>query len=352
MTQAELASAIDLDRSALTKVEGGTRRVSALELARIAHEVGERIEWFVTDPPPSILSHRNLAEPGALSSAIDRTAERAAQHVEFALRHDDRWSPAVPEQLQRPDSLDAAERAASKARALLGLGETEALADCAGRVAGMGLLAFSFDMGPEAADAASILLPRGGIALVNGHLHVGRRRLALAHELGHYLFADEYTVDWRITAQDDDAAWESRLDRFARAVLLPPVGLTGVWAKARGRGEDLRTAAVRAASEFRVDMSTLARRLVELDHVGTGEAARIRDVRTTRADIVELNLVVPDELAAPWLPRPYVESVLRLYRDETVSPARALDLLFDTWDEADLPTLPRLPEGAIWDFVS
>lgn len=73
---------------------------------------------------------------------------------------------------------------------------------------------------------------------------------------------------------------------------------------------------------------------------------------TTRADIVELNLVVRDENPAPHLPRPYVESVLRLYRDETVSRARALDLLFDTWDETDLPILPPLSEAAIWNFVS
>jgi transcriptional regulator with XRE-family HTH domain len=36
LTQAELASAISVDRSALTKIEIGSRRVSALELTRIA----------------------------------------------------------------------------------------------------------------------------------------------------------------------------------------------------------------------------------------------------------------------------------------------------------------------------
>src|SRR5882672_7740981 len=36
LTQAELASAVDLERSVLTKIETGTRRVSAIELAHIA----------------------------------------------------------------------------------------------------------------------------------------------------------------------------------------------------------------------------------------------------------------------------------------------------------------------------
>lgn len=59
-----------------------------------------------------------------------------------------------------------------------------------------------------------------------------------------------------------------------------------------------------------------------------------------------------NELAHPELPRQYEESVLRLFRQEIVSPVRAADLLFDTWNEDDLPVLPDLPESAIWKFVS
>lgn len=351
-TQAQLASAVSLDRSALAKVENGTRRVSALELARISDALKERIEWFVADPPPSIVSHRNLLEPGAVSALIDRTIERVARNVEFTLRYDDRWNLATLPQMEQPKTVDQAERAAAEAREAIGLDETEPFLDASVRLANIGLLTFSFDLGPDAADAASILLPQGGIAVINGHLHVGRRRLALAHELGHCLFADEYTVDWRIAEQDDDAAWETRLDRFARAVLLPPVGLRQAWMESRRRGDDLHTAAVRIGSVFRVDMSTLARRLHELKQVSHEEASRIRTVRTKKADIVELNLLVHDELAAPELPRQYEKSVLRLYNGEVVSAARALDLLLEAWGEEDLPELPRLSENAIWAFVS
>ena len=64
-------------------------------------------------------------------------------------------------------------------------------------VSGIGLLAFSRDVGKDTADAGTILLRRGGVSLINSHMKVGRRRLALAHELGHYLVADDYTVDGR-----------------------------------------------------------------------------------------------------------------------------------------------------------
>src|SRR5690606_31567916 len=35
-----------------------------------------------------------------------------------------------------------------------------------------------------------------GATVINGCLPVGRRRFTLAHELGHHLLADEYTIDF------------------------------------------------------------------------------------------------------------------------------------------------------------
>lgn len=351
MTQAELASAISIDRSAVAKIESGARRVSALELAGIAEAVGERIEWFVTEMPAAIVSHRNLAEPGTESPETDRVIERVAWNVEFVGNHDDRFALRSPAPMNRPGSFAEADEAAAEARGLFGLNRTEPFCNMAASFTDVGLLAFSFDLGPNSADAASILLGSGGVAVVDGHLRVGRRRLALAHELGHYLFADEYAIDWRIEERDDSLAWESRVDRFARGLLLPREGLEQFWHSLRRGGDSLRTTAVKTASRFRVDMSTLARRLYELSLVNETEAGQIRKYRTTRADIVELNLVTDDELAAPFLARAYEEAVLRLYRQEVVSAARATDLLFDTWNDSDLPELPELPESAIWDFV-
>ena len=351
MSQAALADAVALDRSSLAKIEGGSRRLTALELARIADVLGERIEWFLTEPPPSIVSHRNVVQPGAPSASVEKLAERISRNVEFVLRQDRRFDLAATPDFVRPDTVSGIEGAAQRTRALLDLDDREPFLRSSDLVSGLGLLCFSLDLGSEAADAASILLPRGGVALVNGDRQVGRRRLALAHELGHFVFADEYNIDWRIAEQLDAATWESRLDRYARAVLLPAAGLDEVWSRARARSDELRDAAVVTASAFRVDMSTLARRLFELDRIDRADADRVRAVRTTKADIVEHDLLVADELAAPSLSRVYEQSVLRLYRGEVISAARALDLLIGVWEEDDLPPLPRLPEDAIWELV-
>lgn len=352
LTQAALAEKVALARSVVAKIETGVRRVSALELARIADAVGERVEWFVEEAPPAIVSRRNLGEPGAPNATIDVFVERIARNVEFAVAHDGQFRLESPPPLQRPRSASGAEAAATSARTLLELDTTAPVLDLSARSAAIGLLAFSVDLGEATADGASILLRQGGVAVVNGHLRVGRRRLTCAHELGHYLFAEEFAVDWRVDNRDDPDHWESLLDRFARAVLLPAEGLERAWNRWREAGDDLRTTAVKIASAFRVDMSTLARRLFEIRLVDHVEASRIRLFRTTRADIVDFDLLVHDELAPPDLPRAYVESVLRLYRSQTISAERATDLLLDSWDDADLPELPPLPENAIWQFVS
>lgn len=352
LSQAELSRRVDLDRSALAKIELGQRRVSALELARLAGEVGTRIEWLLREGPPSIVSRRNSREPGMPNPPVDDMAERIAREVEFAAEHDERFRLRHIATHGMPTSGQEAEALAETARRLLGFEPSDPCTHLSTAAARIGLLVFSLDLGADSADAATVLLPEGGIALINGALPVGRRRLALAHELGHYLVADEYTVDWKVAEAQDEHSRERLFDRFARALLLPAAAVRADWERfAADPDGGMRTAAVRIASAYRVDMSTLARRLGELGVVRSADADRIRSIRTTRADIVELDLVVADELAPPELPREYERSVLRLFRAESVSAERALDLLLDTWTEDALPALPRRAEDELWQFL-
>jgi len=159
-----LASGVSIDRSSLAKIELGRRRVTAIELARIADAVDERIEWLVTDPPAAVMSHRNVQDPSADSPTIDRMVERIARNVEFVARHDSRWATRPAPQLDRPVSAQAAERAAEQARSLLGLDTAGPLLDATASITSLGLLSFSLDLGRDSADAASILLPAGGAA--------------------------------------------------------------------------------------------------------------------------------------------------------------------------------------------
>jgi Zn-dependent peptidase ImmA (M78 family)/transcriptional regulator with XRE-family HTH domain len=354
MTQAQLSAAAQLDRSALAKIESGTRQVSALELARLADALNARIEWFVEDEPAPLVSRRNSMEPGAPSPAIDAVVERITRSVLFVREHDPHFTVPPTEPKPMPTTVAECEALANATRDALGVGMDEPLTGIVEQAEKLGLLTFSLDLGepPEAADAATMLLETGGVALVNGRLKVGRRRLALAHEIGHFLVADDYTVDWRVAAEHNVERREQRLDRFARALLLPAEALRRQWASLRAGPEgSLRTAAIKLASAYRVDMSTLARRLHELKVIDGGTAGTVREIRTKRADIVDLDLVVSHELAPPVLPTTFVRAVLGLYRKETISAARVLDLLLDTWPESELPDLPQRAEQAIWQYV-
>ena len=79
----------------------------------------------------------------------------------------------------------------------------------------------------------------------------------------------------------------------------------------------------------------------------------MRRYRTTKTDMVELNLFAPpEELAGTTIPRPFQLAVLRLVRDERISRERALDLLQGTFDETDLPDIRARRPEEIWNFVS
>jgi Zn-dependent peptidase ImmA (M78 family)/DNA-binding XRE family transcriptional regulator len=350
LTQAQLASAVGVDRSALAKIETGARRVSAVELVSIARELRRRVEWFVDPGPESIVSYR-ATRPEMATQAIDTELDRVVRDVEFVVGQVPGLVTAQPQPAASPQTLNEADSLAGLARELLGLRADQPANDLATLVTRIGLLPFAVSLG-HGADAGTVLLQNGGVAVVNGDLHVGRRRLALAHELGHYLVADPYTTDWRVASTEADAL-EARLDRFARALLLPAADLIVRWSDWLKIPEETpRDAAVRAGSHYRVDMATLARRLTELGIVDGDEANTIRRVQTKRADIVEKNLVVHHEMEPVSLPRPYEQAVLGLYRSEVISEDRALGLLFGTFDRDALPDLPPVAESEIWTVTS
>ncbi|NEC63818.1 XRE family transcriptional regulator [Streptomyces sp. SID9727] len=359
MSQEELGQAVGIERTAVNKVEGGVRRVTALELSDIAGALGVRMFTFFEEPVPALVSHRSSQGLDTVDSQVDALLANLAGEVEFvdSLGVQELGLDAAAAVAQAgivpPSTNSEAEALAAKARELMGLSVGEPISQLCERVAGVGLLAFSRNIGEDTADAGTILLRRGGVSLVNSYMKVGRRRLALAHELGHYLIADDYTVDWRVAAHSDcDVPMESRLDRFARALLLPGDAVGRGWQQ-KVRLHDERSAAILLASEFRVDMATLATRLKELGLADNETTGSVRKFRTNQADIVEMNLHVPlEELDGTTVPRNFARAVLRLVRDERISRDRALDLLQGTFGETDLPRNRLRRPDEIWRFVS
>lgn len=352
LSQGELATLIGVERTVVNKIENGLRRVTALELSDIASELKVRMATFFEEPVPALISHRSSQGLDTTDSSIDHLLARIAEDVEF-IHELAPTALALPDEVEtplaRPQSMAEADAMAHHVRTRLGLDEVEPVTDLVGQCASLGLMAFSRDLGVDTADAGTILLRRGAVSLINSHSRVGRRRLALAHELGHFVVADDYTIDWRVADQSGSDI-ESRLDRFARALLLPEVGLRDAWSRHESLG--VRDRAVVAASEFRVDMSTLSRRLDELHMEPADVLKAIRQSKTTKADIIEMNLFVPADLDAVSLPVPFQKAVVRAVKDERISRERALELLWDTYSDDDLPESRIRREDELWKFVS
>jgi Zn-dependent peptidase ImmA (M78 family)/transcriptional regulator with XRE-family HTH domain len=351
LTQADLARAAGLERSAIAKIELGVRRVTASELAQIAEHLGRRLDWFVTPSPDTVVSHRVRQDSAGETSSIDLELETIARDVELVASLEPGLLDRTIDPVDPPDSIRQADELSARAREWCGVNPVEPFLDLVGAFADVGLLAFSERLSGDTADAGTILLEKGAVSLINSESKVGRRRIALAHEFGHYLVADDYTVDWRVTDHSASQRNEVLLERFARSLLLPETALREYWAQ-RIENDDVRTAALRTASHFRVDMSTLARRLQELGAATNGDLAQVRDTKTTKADIVELNLLVPYDLEETSLPRRYELAILRLYRNEKISGERALQLLRGTHDDSGLPILPPVSASEIWQVTS
>lgn len=349
LTQDDLAQSVGLDRTAINKLETGVRKISALELSDIARVLGVRMSSFFEDETPAVIAHRSSEGLDTAQSSIDALLQEIASEVEFVQGLGTLEVEAPAKHRSAPRSADDAEQMAQHARGLLKAAPGEPLKDISRRVEALGLLVFARELGPDTADAGTVALRRGAVALVNSSMKVGRRRLAVAHELAHHLVGDPYKVDWRL--ESDDLAVESRFDRFARALLLPADRLGELWAGEENRS-GVRGAAVILGSQFQVDMATLARRLVELDLVTPSIGGDVRSVRTTRADLIEYDLHAGDELAGDLQPRRYQQAVLELMRTDRISTERGLELLWNQISEEDLPK-PRLgEENEIWQFVS
>ena len=352
MTQEALAHSIELERSTISKIESGARKVSAIELSKIARALHTSMVSFFRSPAPAIVSHR--AEQGEeADSVVDMRLERLADSITLIRRIGSLKGGALPSPWERPDTVDEAENMGSRLRSHLRLDGAEPLTDIARRAAeSLGCYIFSAELGEDTADAGSMLLDEAtAVAVVNASRKPGRRRLSAVHELGHALVQDEYTVDWRTATRDDGL--ESRLDRFARAVLLPAAELGRSFPESEAR-EGLRNACVRIGSRFRVDMTTLAIRLVrDLSLTGVDSFDTIRQIRTTKSDFIRLNLVnPPEEFAGVTQPLLYQQAVLRLFEGERISAQRAVELLEGTVDFEDLPPRPEGRAEDIWDFIS
>jgi Zn-dependent peptidase ImmA (M78 family)/DNA-binding XRE family transcriptional regulator len=341
LTQEQLAAAVKLDRTALSKAESGQRELDALELGRFARELKRPVSWFLASPSQSLTSRRasiGHREP----HPVDDTLEEAVQNVELLQELGVLKINAVRIDRGLKDVADA-ERVAAETRQRLGRSKDE-LWDLTRVAEDCGLLVFTFDLGEEKVDGVYASLDNGGVAIVNGHFDSGRRRFTLAHEIGHHVLQDEFSSDWDILA--GAAARERLINAFAAHFLLPRRAAEAAWRDLNGTSEPW-AAALQIGARFGLSWTALALHLRNVGLIDQPGHDGLLARAPRAADYMERELSIREDLRAPSIPPRYAAAVIKAYRTQRVNAQRAVELLFGTLRADELPAMDTVPLEAL-----
>lgn len=338
ITQADLARALGVDPSAVTRMESGDRKVSATELVAIAGTLGRPIDWFVYESPPAVLSRRQ--EAGVTSRSLDLEIESLARDVDFVVREGLLRAPTRTRERVPADHADA-ERLALRSRQSMDRPDGPLL-DLQAACETLGVVAVSLELGAGSGDGAYVEVGETGVALINGSLDAGRRRFNLAHELGHHLVGDAFAAE--LTA-GPAAETERLLNTFAAHLLLPRAAVTALWNERSIN--DRRLAVVAIAARFRVSWTVACNQLRDFDLIRHEERATLVDREPRAGEFLAAGERWEPELVAPSVPPVYAKQIVNGYRTGNLTPQRTVELLRHTISTNDLP--PRF-ERTIEDF--
>lgn len=279
MSQGELAEAVGLDASKMSKSLGGQRRFSSLEYARIAEVCGVSVDWLLTGATDHVaLAAR--AETGSNAAVAARQAQRVVELAEVAADLGRPSAPALAAGELGGTWRDQGERLATLAltvdgaQALVG---SDDLASGIERVYGVdvGIL----DLG-DSVDGVCAVQGQAAVILAAPTPVAARQRFTLAHELGHFLAGDDQglRIDVDIMNPGRDGS-EQRANAFAAAFLMPQHLLVERLGGDEPTREDVATLAV----ELGVSPSALAYRLERLRLIDGMTAARLADMTGKQA---------------------------------------------------------------------
>lgn len=340
VTQAQLAARMGLDRTAVTRIETGDRRVDVLELVRLSAGLGLPLEWFLKESPPVLASRRQGRLDTTRQPGVDVLLERLAYDVELVAELGTLQLPS-PSPLPFPATPAEAEARAGDVRQLLDVpeGPLTEIGRCA---AELGLLVFALLV--EAAndfDGAYVALAAGGVAVVSGGAQPGRRRFTAAHELGHHVFGDDYATD--LAVGESEGERERLINAFAVHLLMPRQSMVAEWEE---RGGGARSALLHVAVRYRVSWTAVVAHAANLGLIGRSSVASLHSEGPSRSEMLEAGLWIVPELEPPSIPHVFARAVLSAYRRSLLSAGRVVELLHGAVSDDDLPAVHDVPLDA------
>ncbi|MEW2066178.1 XRE family transcriptional regulator [Streptomyces sp. NPDC007346] len=337
MSQGSLASEVGLDRTAMVRIEAGDRRVSALELSRLAQALGVPLAHFLSRPPAPLVSRRVALEdvPDEATRAsyrLDARLEQHARHAHWLITEGFLTPPPLDPSVQREEGQVDPVALAAAARSVLDRpsGPLGPMADVVER---LGLFLTVVDV---SAEGASLLQDGYGVAVISGEAQPGRRRWTAAHELGHHLLQDEYHSDAGVAAGLDER--ERQIDRFVECFILPAQDVERAWQEVT-EAKRIRPAMLALAASYRVSWSAVVNRVRNLGLIDSAEARRQKANSPTRGDFLAVlgEQPIPD-LEPGATGKLWRKAVLSAWEAGAITAPRAIDLLYGALTMDELPT--------------
>ncbi len=236
VTQQQAADALGVPRTALSKIESGTRAVSTLELTRLVDLYAFPASYFLAEgdgaPPEGVvqLLLRAIPEMTRDPEVGDALRFGAALYRDGAsLRKllGRRVQPIMPDysapMSSTSDAIRQGENIAAEERRRLGLGDVP-ISSMADLVGNQWIWATATNL-PDGLSGVFVNHSTIGLGVFLNRRHGAvRRRFAFAHEYAHALFDRGRTVT---TSRRDNASERSemRANAFAAAFLMPPGGV-------------------------------------------------------------------------------------------------------------------------------
>lgn len=214
MTQAELADRVGVAQAALSRYESGLREPDDGTLARLADALG------VT---PGFMRH-DFRMRGAIAADAHMRRQRTARptdwrrvesdvnvlrmHSTFLL---DRVPIRPSNQVVQTDPADTDPQEAARLQRATWAMPIGPVRDLTAWIESAGVIVVEEDFSTPRIDGMSQWAGDHAVVLVNSGMPVDRRRMTLAHELGHLVMHSQY--------QDEDV--EAQADSFAAELLMP-----------------------------------------------------------------------------------------------------------------------------------
>lgn len=241
MTQGEVGKILNLDDTAVAKIERGRRGVGALELKRLASLYRVSIEDLLQDVsselevPLKIAMRASTQALGPKAESMKRRLQRIVADDRL-LREGESEGPQAPDfsAMSIPENIRGFNRGYEVAKIFrdqYGLGASP-ISDVAILSDEIGIVVARMPLGddPDSPDGCSALDPKTNAPyiLINSDKPRVRRRFTVAHELGHlalgHLLAGQVVVDETVGGTSPE---EKQANAFAAGLLMPEEGVRG-----------------------------------------------------------------------------------------------------------------------------